>query len=543
MAIAIDRWHQALSLRGPQSAPQAARGRAEALARGAGPALWAALQPYLARHPGEVIRIRQLDVALALDLARPPDEGAPAYAAALARRIVDAIDDGGADVVRFADRATYRAAYAVALAAGDAQRRWVFDEFDGLALLPPGAAVRTLFEQEPARAWALLARLAREPAVFALLAGADALRVLDVLLDEAAHAAPPAALPRLPPPSVLACPAAAVLERIARAAAAGVPTDHALVAAALGAARSNQAAPDDASDADVRAGLASRLHGAAPTGHAAEVARTAPSGMVPSPDADTPALHAMVDQPCAEAGLVVLLDELDAWLDERFCAALPALEHGSARGAFALAALAAAGDAQRVWTDNVWRALLDVDARLDINELAAALEAGGRLDDAEAAATATAATAGRGATLRWRDAARVLRGVDAATGLWRAADDDAPPADRVRWRRARDDAAALDLPLLHALPTRWRALGAAAAQFAWRRAAWRVPGLRDASLPYLRRNLLGGDGSATRVADDHWHWRVARAPLHVLLALTTLGARERAWRGPPGRRLTLEFHG
>lgn len=536
MPLAIDRWHQALALRGPQRAPQAVPDHAEALARGAGPSLAAALYECLARHAGEVIRIRGLDIALAIDVGRPRDEATPVYAAALARGIADAIAGGGGDVVRFADRGAYHAAFAVALAAGDAHRRWVFDEFDGLASIPPAAALRTLVEREPAGAWPLLARLAREPSVFAMLEGAEALRVLDVLVAEAPGASARAGAPRLPPPSVLACPAAAVLERLARAAAAGAAIDRALLAATLSATLatpSTRARTDNSASAvATHAALKDRLHALAPMAHAegSAPASTPPHAPVadprPSPFAD--------ETPCAAAGLVVLLDEIDAWLD----AALPQ------RGALALAALAAAAtadDAPRVWSDASWRALLGVDPALDIGDLAESLAAADPQDAANAAAS-VAASASRGAARRWRDAHGDVRGVDAATGLWRDA-ADAAPADRACWRRAGADAAALDHPLLHALPPAWRALAVAGAQFAWRRVAWRVPGMRDSSLHYLRRNLLGGDGSALRTGDDGWHWRVTRAPLHVLLAMTTLAAHERRWRGPPERRLTLEFHG
>ncbi|MBI5259415.1 MAG: hypothetical protein HY855_23130 [Burkholderiales bacterium] len=535
MAITIDRWHQALSLRGPQRAPQAARERAEALARGAGAALGGALQAWLQRHEGEVIRVRRLELALALDLARATDEAAPGYAAALARAIADAIDDGGADVVRFADRSAYVAAFAVSLAAGDAHQRWMFDEFDGLAPLPPAAALRTLVEQAPDTAWTLITRLAEAPAVFAMLAGADALRVLDVLITTARPSPPGATPPALPPPGVLACPAAAVLERLARAAAAGQAPDAALVATAIAAvlARGAMRAPvaTTGAPAAIDAALEQRLASLAPA------LRAQPAG----PDA--PPRQAWVAQglpcldeatPCAAAGLVVLLDELDAWLD----AACPA------RGAVALAALATAAapdDTLRVWRDPAWRALLGVDAGLDIGDLGVLLAA----HDARPAAAqgaAVAAAASRGTACCWRDAQRRTRGVDGATGLWL---DSAPAdaaADRACWRRARADEAALDHPLQHALPPAWGALVRMAAQFAWRRVAWRVPGLCGASLPWLRSNLLGGDGSVRHDTKTPWHWRCPRAPLHVLLAMTTLAAREHVWRGPPARRLSLEFH-
>ncbi|BDI05916.1 hypothetical protein [Sphaerotilus microaerophilus] len=493
--LTIDRWHQALALRGPQRDPRAVPDRAEAIARHASALLAGALDACLPRHAGEVIRIRQLQVALAIDVARHPDEAAPAYAAALARHIVDAIDDGGPDVVCFADRIAYHAAFAVALAAGDAHARWVFDEFDGLASLPRAAALRTLFEERPAEAWPLLARLARETAVFAMLEGAEGLRVLDVLIAEAMVADAASAAPALPPPSVLACPAAAVLERLARAAASGCRLDEVLVAAALaGATVARPGTPWAASSSGASpTALEQRLRERSPAARAAARAATASATAASRLSQDEFALFE--DTPCAAAGLVLLLDELGDWTR-----ALP----DALRSAFALAALAAAApaeDAARLWHDACWRALFGVEAAFGLDELATLL------GDTDAQAVFDAAAA---------------FGVEA-------------PRD--------DDAAALDTPLLHGLPAAWRALVTTAAQYAWRRVAWRVPGMAGASIGYLRRNLLGGDGSARRVDDDHWHWRVPRAPLHVLLAMTTLTAREHVWRGPPARLLMLEFHG
>jgi len=493
--LTIARWHQALALRGPQRAPRAVPDRAEAIARHAGVVLAGALDACLARHAGEVIRIRQLHVAVAIDVARHPDEAAPAYASSLARHIVDAIDDGGPDVVRFPDRVAYHAAFAVALAAGDAHARWVFDEFDGLASLPAAAALRTLFEERPADAWPLLALLARETAVFALLEGGEGLRVLDVLIGEATVADAASAAPALPPSSVLACPAAAVLERLARAAASGSALDEGLVAAALaGAIATRPGTPWATSSSGAsRTALEHRLRERSPEARAAARAAATSARRASHLSQDEFALFE--DTPCAAAGLVLLLDELGDWTS-----ALP----DAPRGAFALAALAAAApaaDAPRLWHDACWRALFGVEAAFGLDELAALL------NDIHAQAVVDAA---------------------AAFGVEEPRDDDA---------------AALDTPLLHGLPAAWRTLVATAAQYAWRRVAWRVPGMAGASIGYLRRNLLGGDGSACLVDDDHWHWRVPRAPLHVLLAMTTLAAREHVWRGPPARLLTLEFHG
>jgi hypothetical protein len=57
--------------------------------------------------------------------------------------------------------------------------------------------------------------------------------------------------------------------------------------------------------------------------------------------------------------------------------------------------------------------------------------------------------------------------------------------------------------------------------------------MNGASLPYLRRNLLSRPGDFVRSAADRVHWRLARPPLHVLLALAGLARRTCRWSGPP----------
>ena len=61
------------------------------------------------------------------------------------------------------------------------------------------------------------------------------------------------------------------------------------------------------------------------------------------------------------------------------------------------------------------------------------------------------------------------------------------------------------------------------------------------SLPYLRRSLIADDGHARSDDAEHWQWQCARAPMHVLLSMTSLSNREQEWRGPPARLLQVEF--
>ncbi len=368
--------------------------------------------------------------------------------------------------MRFASELDRIEAFAIALAAGDAHSRWYFDDLAGLAPLPPGAALRTLVEGDPALAWPLLERLAAHPAALALVGEGDALRWLDVLIAQADTdtTRPVVLLERWVPPALAAPSARAVLALLARARAQGVAPARGLCAAALAAMLARgvpaRVAPAGlARDAVglLHADLAQRLAGFGPLGRSAW--RDARDLHAPGAPADGSAAVPVFDGPCVMSGLVMLLPELESLLDAGLAATLPPLASGSTRGAFALAALAlAGGDARAVWHDPAWRALLDVPP-----------------------------------ALRW---------------------DELAPAP---------------------VPPR------AVARHLWRRVSHRVPGMLGASLPYLRRNLLAAGGHAASDDGEQWRWRVPRAPLHVLLAMTSLSQRELRWNGPPARRISIGF--
>ena len=65
--------------------------------------------------------------------------------------------------------------------------------------------------------------------------------------------------------------------------------------------------------------------------------------------------------------------------------------------------------------------------------------------------------------------------------------------------------------------------------------------MTGASIGYLRENLLGSGGEATRLADDRWRWSLRRPPLYVLLNLTGIARSVQIWRGPPERRIEWDF--
>jgi len=321
--------------------------------------------------------------------------------------------------------------------------------------------------------------------------------------------------------------------------------------------------------------------------------------------APCPAPAAREDEPLAIpapfTGLGLLLEEIDTLLHPALVATLPGLDDAPARALAALTALALGGGDGRAglaWHDTAWRAFLGLPAALRWDSYVAALEARGDAGAAAAQASlahaarrhqrgAAAVTAFRGSEqrrvchvdagglwleLRRRPASGPARPGDprAAAGaarrddLSRAADAAGsdpspapvpgasdPPPDGVATpfatrlaaaRRARADWRDLaDEPLAAALPAAWRDVFVACAQIAWRRVAQRVPGMEGAPIAYLRRNLVGSGGTATRLGPAHWRWSVDRAPLHVLLALTGIARSRPSWSGPPPATFEWEF--
>jgi len=112
------------------------------LAEAARQALAPALGHALADWSGpEVLRVRRLEVDIAMDAAFDPD----LFATLLARAIASALRRAsGEAVVAYATRAAYLAALAEVLAAGRAWQCWWLREAEGVCALPAGAAIRTV---------------------------------------------------------------------------------------------------------------------------------------------------------------------------------------------------------------------------------------------------------------------------------------------------------------------------------------------------------------------------------------------------------------
>lgn len=135
--------------------------------------------------------IERLDFDCTISQAGDGAELARSLAAHILEEIARAARTGACLVFR--DRAEYVAALILALADGQAGRRWWFDAFAGLALVPGSNAVRTVVLDEGEAGFAALARLtARDlQRVARFLAREDAARIVERIALRDCEVAPP----------------------------------------------------------------------------------------------------------------------------------------------------------------------------------------------------------------------------------------------------------------------------------------------------------------------------------------------------------------
>jgi hypothetical protein len=93
--------------------------------------------------------IRRLDADVHLDVRCPDDDVVGTWARQLSDSLVEKLDCGDPDVLRFDSRAAYLARYVVERGAGTANGRWYFQPFEGLRVLPASAAIRTALVDVP----------------------------------------------------------------------------------------------------------------------------------------------------------------------------------------------------------------------------------------------------------------------------------------------------------------------------------------------------------------------------------------------------------
>jgi len=131
-----------------------------------------------------LVFIERLSFDCALNAAWDDDRMAHVFARDFMRALT--VHGDGGSVHRFADRAEFVASFVIALADGEADRRWWFDEFEGLRLLPLSSALRTVLGDEGATGRAALARLTDDAArrVLQALTPADGQRLLSALTGD-----------------------------------------------------------------------------------------------------------------------------------------------------------------------------------------------------------------------------------------------------------------------------------------------------------------------------------------------------------------------
>lgn len=120
-----------------------------------------------------VVLIRRLQVSAAVPATASADEIAERLADRLARAILAAPDEGR---VRYPSRAAHIAAFVAALAGGTGDS-WVFESFDGVRLLAPLTALRTLAERYAVPVVAVLGALHRSGDLTVVLTRAGASEV------------------------------------------------------------------------------------------------------------------------------------------------------------------------------------------------------------------------------------------------------------------------------------------------------------------------------------------------------------------------------
>lgn len=414
-------------------------------------------------------------------------------AARTAKSEAETFARGSADAIpRFDSPAARVAAFIAALTEGRTCHPWWFGRFEGVRLLPPSAAIRTVLLRDPAAIGKVFESLdaATRLRLGARLGEADAALLLEAL------AALPCDAPASADWTALASalrrasarePLARAVESLALLALDRPSRIGGAIAAAAGPAALRLAAQDrprsrgQASRSLARStgpvGATAKPRGRLPLELQAALAATARSASAePSPDAP------MFSPFGGYALLLPALLEFDLEARSRDWPTLAGT--GPAQLLQLLVLSAAAGGP--VLQDPFWRLVLGVPTRLATADLADWLAAAPALRRSGPAIPA----APSGAAL--------------PRGLGRPA-------------------------------TRRSVAGLAAAVLS--RFAARLPGFAGASPAFLRSNLLGA-GATVRQLEGDLHIRLERPPLDVLLSMT--GAADRELGLPDGRRVRLE---
>lgn len=596
LRLRVHRWQHELRIPRSWDAARGAHARSdlehhtEAIGRALADALAGALAD------DEVIVLPQLAIDGRFDPRADWNTACTQWARQLARGLLEALHDPHHGALRLPSSDAYAARYALARARGEAVGCWWFSAFDGLAMLPVAQAIGTLLGESMPRGLGLLAALdaAEARSVVRALGERGALRVLARWCE--AGAAPDAldertaerivdALWQSDSTGGAAEQALCVLAEVSHS-QAGTSLPVAASSLALWGAvlrlawQRGELQPTLLSHFAQGANPALALPWLPGAGRTdgRQVLRALPRPLRRQVVALTALRSRVAATPAGAAlhtpfgGVAWLLAALDDFLQAADRLPWPDCRHGPPGGVVRLALACAAQPPSRalaLWRDDGWRTLLGLDPHLDFGALHA------WLSDGQEAAEAWSAQWPQWLA-RWSRSTSMLRlrltradaatpwPVDRTSGLWLSDEAAAalPASSPLPWatrlslsRKVRDEARFLAAnEFIQRLPPAWQPLLLHAAQAALRRLAARVPGLAWSSAGHLHANLL--DVRAQAIASDvpdasvgatrpssalpgaTWRLRIARPPLDVLLAMTSLARVRLAL--PDGRHLDLQ---
>jgi hypothetical protein len=457
-----------------------------------------ALEQAVAEWSGDaVLRIRRLEVDVTLDAAFEQRAFATFLARAIVRELRNAgqrgsSDGGGDGVVCYPSRAIYLAALLEALAEGRAAERWWLSDAEGLRFLSPAQALRTALLADARCGLEALASLPplRRTAVLSALTPLEADRILDGFARIGRTADPDACVRAiLQATEELPVGASALALFVAAFAWKPALAGEALAAAVRLWVETEQRRRDGstggaAADLDQREADSSRTsRGPDPRRILAEASETS-----------QPAASEPLYRFTAFGGLLLLLPDLGVSAIADIVATWPGGAPDAAVIAYAALGLCAGHERFSDYMgDGLWRELFGLDPRASTAAIASPLS--GVSDDAWSALHAHLAPPDH-----LRDARFLL-----------------PQRSLVGSRAARRSLAGL-------------------ARAASKRFARRLPGMGDASAPFLWVNVLATSAALER-RPGGWSARLSRPPLDVLLSLAR--AAQGAVETPSGVRIDI----
>jgi hypothetical protein len=181
--VHIRRWRNDYLVPRDCAAPERIRADLDDITEGLPDELATGLSPWFSTRAGEVVLVKSLAFDCELDLSREPELLAARWAYQFAKALIDAVESGGEDVLRFSSPTTYRAQFIADLAGGHGGSAWYYRPFAGLAALPPVGAIRTLLLEDPERGREIVTTFSPEVwnRLGAVLTRREALRILEGL--------------------------------------------------------------------------------------------------------------------------------------------------------------------------------------------------------------------------------------------------------------------------------------------------------------------------------------------------------------------------